>query len=69
MVIDFLLLRRMLINMWVVLSTLQNGATPLIIASQEGNREIVKLLCEHHANINSQYKVGTIIDDIGSITV
>ena len=56
--------------MWVVLSTLQDGASPLHIASQEGHVDVCTLLIERGANLNSQDKVGTIIiDDIGSITV
>ena len=54
----------LLINMWVVLSTLQDGASPLAAASQEGHQQIVQLLIEHGAHINSQDKVGAIIDDI-----
>ena len=57
--IDFLLLRRMLlINMWVVLSTLQDGISPLSIASEKGHHGIVKLMCEYNADVNSQDKVG-----------
>ena len=56
--------------MWVVLSTLQDGASPLHIASQKGHVDVCTLLIERGANLNSQDKVGTIIiDDIGSITV
>ena len=54
--------------MWVVLSTLQDGFSPLHIASQEGHVDVCTLLIERGANLNSQTKVGTIID-IGSITV
>ena len=53
----------LLINMWVVLSTLQDGASPLAVASQEGHQQIVQLLIEHGAHINSQDKVGAIIDN------
>ena len=56
--------------MWVVLSTLQDGFSPLHIASQKGHVDVCTLLIERGANLNSQTKVGTIIiDDIGSITV
>ena len=53
----------LLINMWVVLFTLQDGASPVSVASQEGHKEVVQMLIEHGAHINSQDKVGTIIDD------
>ena len=49
--------------MWVVLFTLQDGASPVSVASQEGQEEVVKLLIEHGAHINSQDKVGAIIDN------
>ena len=55
--------------MWVVLSTLQDGASPLHVASQNSHHNVCTLLIERGANLNSQTKVGTIIiDDIGSIT-
>ena len=53
----------LLINMWVVLSTLQDGASPVSVASQEGYQQIVKLLIENGAHINSQDKVGAVIDN------
>ena len=43
--------------MWVVLSTLQDGASPLYAASQEGHSDVCRLLIEQGANINSQMKV------------
>ena len=55
--------------MWVILSTLQNGFSPLHGASQNGHHDVCTLLIERGANLNSQTKVGTIIDDIVSITV
>ena len=55
--------------MWVVLSTLQDGFSPLHIALQMGHHNVCTLLIERGANLNSQTKVGTIIiDDIGSIS-
>ena len=48
----------LLINMWVVLSTLQDGISPLSIASEKGHYGIVKLMCEYNADVNSQDKVG-----------
>lgn len=49
-----------MINMWVVLSILQDGWSPLAVASEMDHHEIVKLVCDHHADVNSQDKVGTI---------
>ena len=43
--------------MWVVLSTLQDGFSPLHVASQEGHSDVCRLLIEQGANINSQNKV------------
>ena len=53
----------LLINMWVVLSTLQDGTSPLVAASYNGDEEVVKLLIENGAHINSQDKVGAVIDN------
>ena len=50
----------LLINI-VVLFTLQDGASPVMVASQNGHPKIVQMLIEHGAHINSQEKVGTII--------
>ena len=36
---------------------LQNGVTPLVIASQDGHLEIVKSLIEAGANVNHTKKV------------
>ena len=47
--------------MLVVLSTLQDGASPLAVASQDGHREIVQMLIDHGANVNSQQKVCIIL--------
>ena len=38
---------------------LQNGGSPLLIASFEGYLEVVKTLIEAGANINQVNKVGT----------
>ena len=38
---------------------LQNGFTPLHLASQEGHTDMVSLLLEHKANVNSQAHVCT----------
>ena len=43
--------------LWVVLSTLQDGGSPLMTASQHGYLEMVRLLIKQGANINSQTKV------------
>ena len=43
--------------MLVVLSTLQDGASPLFVASQVGHIHVCRLLIEQGANINSQTKV------------
>ena len=40
---------------------LQNGATPLVIASHKGHLEIVKSLIEAGTNVNHSAKVVTII--------
>ena len=65
-----LLLRRMLlINMWVVLSTLQDGASSLAVASQNGHREIVQMLIDCGANVNSQQQVCIILANNGKIAV
>ena len=44
-------------NMRVVLSTLQDGWSPLSVASYYGHDEIVRMLMKREANINSQDKV------------
>ena len=43
--------------MLVVLFSLQNGASPLYMAAQEGHLDVCRLLIEQGANINSQRKV------------
>ena len=43
--------------MLVVLSTLQDGFSPLHMAAQEGHLDVCRLLIEQGANINSQDKV------------
>ena len=40
---------------------LQNGVTPLVIASENGHLEIVKSLIEAGTNVNHTAKVVTII--------
>ena len=43
--------------MWVVLCTLQDGASPLLVAAEKGHIDVCRLLIEQGANINSQNKV------------
>ena len=45
--------------MRIALSTLQDGASPLHVASQKGHIRVCRLVIEHDANINSQDKVCT----------
>ena len=40
-----------------VLSTLQDGFSPLSMAAQEGHLDVCRLLIEQGANVNSQSKV------------
>ena len=51
-------------ELWVVLSILQDGWSPLMIASWHGHHEILKVLIEQGANINSQNKVSMTVDEI-----
>ena len=51
-------------ELWVVLSILQDGWSPLMIASENGYHEIVKVLIEQGANINSQNEVSMTVDEI-----
>ena len=55
--------------MWVVFSTLQDGASPLAVASQNGHREIVQTLIDCGANVNSQQKVCIIFGNSGIATL
>ena len=43
------------------MSTLQDGASSIAVASQEGHREIVQMLIDYGANVNSQQKVCIIL--------
>ena len=43
--------------MLVVLSTLQDGASPLHTAAHNGHISVCRLLIEQGANVNSQKKV------------
>ena len=56
----------LLINMLIVLSTLQNGGTSLAVASQNGHHEIVQMLIDCGANVNSQQKVCVILGNKGT---
>ena len=47
--------------LWVVLSTLQDGVSPLMTASEHGHLNIVRLLIKQGANINSQTKVSVTV--------
>ena len=51
-------------ELWVVLFILQNGWSPLMTASQQGHHEIVQVLIEQGANINSQNEVSMTVDEI-----
>ena len=44
-------------RLWVVLSSLQDGWSPLMTASEHGHQEIPRLLIEQGANLNLQNKV------------
>ena len=55
--------------LWVVLSTLQDGWCPLMIASERGHLAILKLLIKQGANINSQNKVSITVDEITTYTI
>ena len=46
----------------IVLSTLQDGWSALMITSQHGYHEIARLLIERGANLNCQNKVGMTVD-------
>ena len=56
----------LLINMLVVLSTLQDGGTSLAVASQNGHHVIVQMLIDCGANVNSQQKVCVILGNKGT---
>ena len=51
--------------LWVVLSTLQNGWSPLMSASQHGH-QVVKLLIKQGANLNCQNKVSMTVDKVAA---
>ena len=48
---------------------MQDGATPLFIASQEGHLEVVQLLLEAKADVNLQKEVSSLIFSPFSDTV
>ena len=50
----------------VVLFTLQDGWSPLMIASQHGHYEITRLLIGRGANLNSQNKVSVTVNKIAT---
>ena len=60
--------KKMFDELWVVLSILQDGWSPLMAASEHGHHEIVKVLIEQGANINSQNKVSMTVDEITTTT-
>ena len=43
--------------LWVVLSSLQDGWSPLMVASYHGHQEIRRLLIKQGADLNLQNKV------------
>ena len=51
--------------LWVVLSILQNGWSPLMAASQHGHH-VVKLLIKQGANLNCQNKVSMTVDKVAA---
>ena len=50
----------------IVLSTLQDGWSPLMTASEHGNYEIARLLIGRGANLNCQNKVDMTIDKVAT---
>ena len=38
----------------------QDGVTPIFIAAQEGQREVVALLLSHGADVNAQARIGDV---------
>ena len=50
--------------LWVVLSTLQGGWSPLMIASGYGHLKAARLLIKQGANLNCQNKVGMTVDKL-----
>ena len=45
----------------VLCHSLQNGATPLILASQEGHKDIVEVLLNHGAEVDLPDKVSVCV--------
>ena len=46
-----------LIDIAIMICLMQNGATPLHIASQEGHSDVVNLLISHGANVDKPREV------------
>ena len=53
-------------SLMVVLSTLQDGVSPLIVASYHSHLEITRLLINRGANLNSQNKVSITVDKVAT---
>ena len=45
----------------VLLHSLQNGVTPLILASHEGHKDIVEVLLNHGADVDLPSKVSVFV--------
>ena len=52
-----------LIGIAIMICLMQDGATPLFIASQRGLTEVVNLLITHGASLDKQHKVDSYCDD------
>ena len=46
-----------LIGIAIMICLMQDGATPLFMASQEGHSEVVNLLISHGANLDKSHEV------------
>ena len=51
-------------HLWVLLSSLQDGSSPLMVASYHGHLQIARLLINRGANLNSQNKVSMTVDKV-----